>query len=140
MQRWDELALELTNYGFLPAYFLNLYCSDHGSIRCAVAYQPDCNSHPCPVCGKPCNAGYLGRAYTRRSLPFFDVLFAPPSWTGAADKEEQKQPDLPAEIVKVLADGASYPAVAQQFGISEKRALRIRKQAGLPARLAYEHH
>jgi len=46
----DREALALMALGFRPCFYLELWCKDHGAIRCAGEFESTGNRHPCPIC------------------------------------------------------------------------------------------
>jgi hypothetical protein len=72
----DSEALALMALGYRAASYLELYCPDHGAIRCAVAAEGPQPRHPCPLCNRSCRCGYMCRGFTKRALPFYERITA----------------------------------------------------------------
>lgn len=64
------LALELAQYGYRRASFLELHCGCN--VRIAVAEL--LNKYQCPVCRTDQNATFLAQGFTRRPLPFTEQI------------------------------------------------------------------
>jgi len=60
--------------GYRRCFYLELECSQHGSIRIASETKP-AKHHDCPICQHRCPAsGLLCTGYSRRELPFYEVV------------------------------------------------------------------
>jgi hypothetical protein len=67
---WDELALQLSEYGFLPVFYFEICCPTDGTWRlCRESWQAE-QSMPCPICQHACaRSPLLCRAFARQQLP-----------------------------------------------------------------------
>ncbi len=68
----SQLAASLS-----PCAYIALQCSHCGDVRLALAQLPSSAVIRCPQCGVPCRFVLLGRGFTRRTLPFFEVPSLP---------------------------------------------------------------
>ena len=60
-----------------PCTYIALQCSHCGDLRLALAQLPSSAVIRCPQCGVPCRFVLLGRGFTRRTLPFFEIPSLP---------------------------------------------------------------
>ncbi len=130
-------ALELLSLGFYQHHVFELFCKRFGCghYRITRLFDDPAERLPCPHCGVLRPITRFGLIYTRRSEPIVELLWVNRTSFFETHHEERQAPAAPdPAIVEALRSGASYAAVAQQFGISENSALAIRKRAGLPAR------
>ena len=106
----DGERLALLALGYKRIFYAELYCPTNGAIRIGVELEPS-RRHPCPVCGRRCScSGVLCMGYSRRELPFFEVVAGPVISLLADD--EQLMPE-PAEPVAVIAPRVLTPAQAR---------------------------
>jgi hypothetical protein len=70
LESWDQLALQLAEYGFRPVFYFEICCPTDGTWRlCLESWQAN-ESALCPSCQQTCaTSPLLCRAFMRQELP-----------------------------------------------------------------------
>jgi hypothetical protein len=72
---WNTLESRLLGQGFQPVFFVEIECLNDGAWRFAFPAEFEAGgTYPCPICANicPCSPPLQNKAFTARTLPFFE--------------------------------------------------------------------